>query len=60
MTKNLYIWALCYLYKQIADLASLRAGMHKFEAYYIDNLVGKELYSTILGKLMPIFFFWVL
>ncbi|KAF7100217.1 hypothetical protein CFC21_101755 [Triticum aestivum] len=26
----------------IADLASLRAGMHKFEAYYIDNLVGNK------------------
>ncbi|KAL6605963.1 hypothetical protein ACP70R_041616 [Stipagrostis hirtigluma subsp. patula] len=26
----------------IADLASLRSGMHKFEAYYIDNLVGNE------------------
>ncbi|KAK3131943.1 hypothetical protein QOZ80_6AG0513700 [Eleusine coracana subsp. coracana] len=26
----------------IADLASLRAGMHKFEAYYIDNLVGDK------------------
>nr|CAB3467469.1 unnamed protein product [Digitaria exilis] len=27
---------------QIADLASLTAGMHKFEAYYIDNLVGNK------------------
>ncbi|XP_062228374.1 uncharacterized protein LOC133926446 [Phragmites australis] len=26
----------------IADLASLREGMHKFEAYYIDNLVGNK------------------
>lgn len=26
----------------IADLASLRAGMHKFEAHYIDNLVGNK------------------
>ncbi|KAM3209121.1 hypothetical protein ACQJBY_063672 [Aegilops geniculata] len=26
----------------IADLASLRAGMHKFEVYYIDNLVGNK------------------
>lgn len=26
----------------IADLALLRAGMHKFEAYYIDNLVGNN------------------
>lgn len=26
----------------IADLASLRADMHKFEAYYIDNLVGNK------------------
>jgi len=27
--------------QQIADLSSLRAEMHKFEACYIDNLVGE-------------------
>ncbi|CAL5051809.1 unnamed protein product [Urochloa decumbens] len=31
----------CSLYG-IADLASLRAGSHKFEAYYTDNLVGNK------------------
>lgn len=42
---------LCFGPKQIADLASLRAGMHKFEAYYIDNLVGKEFCTHLCWKI---------
>jgi hypothetical protein len=38
-------------HKQIADLASLREGMHKFEAHYIDNLVGKELCTNLYGDI---------
>ena len=45
-----YTCGLCYVYKQIADLASLRAGMHKFEAYYIDNLVGKNFALAYTGN----------
>ncbi|XP_034590034.1 dipeptidyl-peptidase 5 isoform X1 [Setaria viridis] len=33
---------LCCVYKQIADLTSLRASSHKFEACYTDNLVGNK------------------
>lgn len=27
--------------KQVADLTLLRAETHKFESYYLDNLVGQ-------------------
>ncbi|RLN13111.1 hypothetical protein C2845_PM09G09630 [Panicum miliaceum] len=41
---QLYLFMSGYVsvYNQIADLTSLRAGSHKFEACYTDNLVGNK------------------
>jgi hypothetical protein len=47
---------LCCVYKQIADLTSLRAGSHKFEACYTDNLVGREFCTRVYFKVDIHFF----
>jgi hypothetical protein len=49
---------LCFMYKQIGDLTSLRESSHKFEACYTDNLVGEELFTHLYGRWVSKLFSW--